>query len=89
MIGRAQRTERIHRSMLAMAAIAVSTRSVASAQYTFVKLKSEIPTGIGNNNEIVGIYQWHEEGGLKTYGWLLSNVQSPAWTYLVDLQRRQ
>jgi hypothetical protein len=85
---------RIRRSifaMAAMAAIALSTSAIASAQYTFVKVKVPISfakypnlTGISNNNEISGNFEEQSEGRLRNVGFLRSNAKPATWTYLID-----
>jgi hypothetical protein len=78
------------RPWFALAAFALST-GAASAQYTFVKMKPPVagahftvPLAISNNNQIAGTYNMHGGGRSRTYGFIRSNANPPAYTTLDD-----
>lgn len=76
--------QRINRSMLAMAAIAISTSAVASAQYKFTKIdipgsKAVYALGISNKNEVVG--QYTPSQGNQSFGFWRTNDVPAIWHY--------
>lgn len=87
--------QRINRSMLAMAAIAVSTSAVASAQYDYTKIN--IPksiftqaTGISNKGEIVGVYALVPDHVTQILGFWRTNDIPAIWQYpLTDPKAEQ
>jgi hypothetical protein len=81
--------------MLAMAAIAVSTSAVASAQYDYTKIN--IPksiftqaTGISNKGEIVGVYALVPDHVTQISGFWRTNDIPAIWQYpLTDPKAEQ
>jgi len=81
---------RMFRPAVAIAGLSVLTGAMASAQYTFVKIKVPVtgagnaaPYGISNQNDIVGLYSIKgQRGVIKSF--LRTGTKPPQWTFLGD-----